>query len=93
MMARELRSHRDASRVNWGCFDGVDPTVEQINLGTLQRIADATEQMARKYVDLLNEVERLNALAKERRERADRLERRIAALRGVITRLKRKGQA
>lgn len=77
---------REGSRQDW-LHTG---PVEHTNAGSLQRIADATEKIAINYDSLL----RAKQSAEEGRDywrgRADKLERRISALKGVITRLKRK---
>lgn len=65
------------------------PSHDQLKLGCLQRIADATEQTAKNHVELINARNRLQ-LEVDRLQSAYRtLERRNAALRGVITKLKR----
>ena len=68
----------------------VSPTWDHVQIGCLQRIADATEAMAKSYADLIKERDRY--LRWYREEAADkvRLHRQCAALRGHITRLKRK---
>jgi len=64
------------------------PTIEQINCGSLQRIADASEVMARRYVDLLKDVEQYRRWWNEEREKNAALTRSNSALRGQITKLK-----
>jgi hypothetical protein len=77
------------SRRSWGAADPA--TIEQLKLGCLQRIADATEVMAKRYSLLIEERDYWERRAKEERAAAERLRRSNAALRGAITRLKRKG--
>lgn len=77
---------REASRKDWGGNN----TVADINAGSLQRIADATELMAKRYTELIDERDRLKRWADEARDRAYRVERSNAALRGVVTRLKKR---
>lgn len=67
-----------------------DKTVEHINAGSLQRIADATELMAKNYTNLQNDVDRYRGWYKEGREEIDRLNKRISGLKGVITKMKNK---
>lgn len=81
-----MGNFRQISRQEWSAAD----TVESINAGSLQRIADATEAMAKGHVELANERDRLKGWAENRQQRIERLERQNAALRGVITRLRRK---
>ena len=72
-----FKSYREESRANWGrtLCDEQHPSNEEVQLGAILRIADAAEVMARNHQQLINE--------------RDRLLRRIAALRGHITRLKK----
>lgn len=78
-------TQREASKKHWNSNN----TVEDINSGCLQRIADATEAMAKNYVDLQNERDRLIARVEYRDERITKLENRIRGLKGVITKLKK----
>lgn len=72
-----------------GAYTG-NKTVEHLQLGTLQRIADATEKMAMRYTELIDKAARLeranNSLYVQNRQQ----ERSISALKGRITKLKRK---
>lgn len=63
--------------------------LEQLRTGALLRIADATEKMAASYDQLRRERDNLSASVDAAWEREARLERRVAALRGVITRMKK----
>lgn len=82
------KNYRDESRINWGTNKEGNLNLEQIQVGCLLRIADASEAMAKEYNRLLvsekyqtKKAFRLQAeLATERR--------RTAALRGHIKRLK-----
>ena len=75
---------RDASKKIWTSAN----TVEHINCGSLQRIADAVELMARRYSDLITERDVFKERADRRLNSLQKAERRISALRGVITKLK-----
>lgn len=86
-----FKNYRQQSRdVNWGIRSDRDGlSLEQINTGSLLRIADATEKMCL-------DREKLERDYKYMRDERDRYRdlyckeyRRNAALRGVITRLKR----
>ena len=84
------KSYRDESRVNWGTKRDDNLNLEQIQVGCLLRIADASEAMAKEH-------NRLLASEKYQREKANWLQqeleterRRSAALRGHIKRLKKK---
>lgn len=85
-------SHRQSSRKEWITPHGLHPSIDQIQLGCLQRIADATEKMAGNYDALIHDRDLYKRWYNEERERNARLERRIRSLRGVITRMKRKQQ-
>lgn len=81
-----MGNFRQISRQEWSAAD----TVESINAGSLQRIADATEAMAKGHVELARERDNYKRWYEQEQERRNRLDRRIIALRGVITRIKRK---
>lgn len=82
-------SHRDQSRTNWGC-DG-QPTIEQIQLGAVLRIADAVEAMAENHVRLMADRDMFERCYRDEQLRRERAERSAASLRGHIKRLKRMG--
>jgi len=72
---------KDISRRTWRPGKENETTVETIQLGALLRIADATEVMAIRYTDLIDEVARLrrynaeldSLLRSERHRSAQRL--------------------
>lgn len=66
------------------------PTVEEINTGSLQRIADAAEKMAKNYTDLQDELEKMTKSKNYWRDQAEYKTRQIFALKGHITRLKKR---
>ena len=67
-----------------------DGTLELINAGSLQRIADATELMATNYTRLQADLEFYKALAAERDDTIGRIWRSLAAQKGQVTRLRNK---
>ena len=81
-----MATMRDDSRGSWTCLS----TTESIKAGSLQRIADATEKMAASYDNLRTDRDYYKREHAERGATIAILERRLAALRGVITKLKRK---
>lgn len=85
-------TYREESRRDWH-REEVPPTNDDLKLGCLQRIADATEMMARRYHDLIDERDKYKNAYKRVCLYEDRANRRIAALRGVITKLKKKLEA
>lgn len=83
------RSYRDESRSNYGCFDRA-PNADELKLGALMRIADATEVMAHEYKRLIEQRDMYERWWRESIAGVKRLERRNAALRGQITKLRKK---
>lgn len=63
-------------------------TVEHINAGSLQRIADATELMARRHLDLIRERDEYERRYKAAVARERALERKLSAAKGQITKLR-----
>lgn len=81
---------REASEREWLTkSDGA--THDRINCGSLQRIADATEVMARTHQALIDEREGYRRGWQNAKSRINYLERSNAALRGCITKLKKGG--
>lgn len=81
-----MNTMRDVSKQN---FVGGN-TTEAIQTGCLQRIADATEHMAKRFVELQDELQRQKDKLKLERAWRERLQRRCIALKGVVTRMKGK---
>lgn len=81
-----MANQREDSKRNWSS----NGRIEEINSGSLQRIADATEVMAQNYVQLQNDRDMYKRWWQEQQERTEKLRRRVAALQGVITKMKNK---
>lgn len=83
--------HRANSRIQWGKqVDGDhNPSYNDILLGCALRSADALELMAKNHAQLVADRDRFERWYKDEREKVKRLYRRDAALRGIITKLKR----
>lgn len=79
-----MPNFREASRQNW---DGAN-TVEHINAGSLQRIADATELMAKRHTELIRERDNYERMWRTATARAQTTERRLSAAKGQITKLR-----
>ncbi len=83
--------HREGSRADFNTA-GWNPTIQEINTGSLQRIADASEKMAANWITLTTERDRYKQWYENERDGRQRETARllnvIRALRGVITRLK-----
>lgn len=66
------------------------PFADEIRNGALQRIALATEKMAESYDSMRRELDDWKTRAEWRAKRMCELRRQVAALRGVVTKLKRR---
>ena len=85
-------NHRKASKESWLTIIGGRPTLEEIKVGSLQRIADAAELMAQNHAQLIRERDNYKRWYEAALDRRHSLERRVAALRGVITKMKRRSE-
>lgn len=63
--------------------------IDHVNCGSLQRIADATEKMARNYTELQNRCDYYKLNFHSTLDALKKRDRTIAALRGQITKLKK----
>lgn len=77
----------ELSRQTW---TAENPNLEHINAGSLQRIAAATEKMAERHTELIRQRDSFERAAEHWRGKADDKDRRIAALKGEITKLRKK---
>ncbi len=84
-----MPSLRDASRKSFTTFND-SPTHEEIRTGSFQRIADSVETIAKRYSDLLDDAAREKRQREEAEAGVSKLYRRIYALKGVITKLKKR---
>lgn len=84
-------SLRDASRKEY-LLRGESAHTDELRTGALQRIADAVEKMAQRHTELIDERDMYKRWYDRESERRARAERRIAALQGVITRMKKARQ-
>jgi hypothetical protein len=85
----DFQGYRQQSRdIQWGSKDE-NLTIDQINCGSLLRIADAAEHIAENHRKLTEENKWLSSSRKSVMAERDRLARSNAALRGVITKMKR----
>ncbi len=82
----EKKDFRDMSKGNW--LGGV--TNDNLNSGSLQRIADAAEEMATNYLQLQNDLDRYKRYYEEKSECISRLLKQLSAKTGHITKLKKK---
>jgi hypothetical protein len=84
-------TYRKASRMDWQVA-GADEnlTTHHLSLGCLQRIADATEVMAKNNQGLLNERDQARKSRDYWQAEYDSIARRLIAARGQITKLKKR---
>jgi hypothetical protein len=81
------KSFRNGSKENWSSnSDGL--TIEQINAGSLQRIADASEKMAMNHDQLIRSRDYYKRAYESSMASVKSLERSNASLRGQITKMK-----
>ena len=88
-------SYRIESRKNYGkTVESVsdNASIEQLNCGSLMRIADSLEIIQNNYKYLMDEQIRLRAKMNEYLIMVAAGERKIRALKGVVTKLKKKKQ-
>lgn len=78
-------SLRDKSRLNWLNESNSN---ENIQLGCMLRIADATEAMAKRHTELIDERDRYKRWYEQSNRERLLFERRVAALKGQITKLR-----
>ncbi len=84
---------KESSKIDWQT--PVDeknkyPGDKNIELGCLMRIADATEKMASNYIQLQNDLDWYKKRYETEQKTSVNLNRKIASLKGVITKLKNK---
>lgn len=77
---------REESKQNWISRGNT----EDINAGSMQRMADALELIAKDRQKLIDDKEYYQESAKRYQECYENEQRRVAALKGVITKLRKK---
>jgi hypothetical protein len=87
-----FRSYRKESKTDWGTTipESDNLNLDQIQTGAILRIADAAEAMSYNFVQMQNDLEMYKRWYTECRQSKERMARRISALQGVITRMKKK---
>lgn len=85
------KPYKEIVDTNWA---GPEPMEQEtIRTACLWDIAQSVRKMALRHTELISERDSFERLYRDNRARADTLERQNAALRGVITKLKRKAGA
>lgn len=93
-MAKKRLDYKAASKINW--YSDVEehetdwPGMENVKMACLQRIAAATEAMAVNHIQLQADYERAKNGRENYLKMYEESQRRIIALKGVITKLKKK---
>ena len=87
-MTEERLQYRSGSRLEWRTL-GDWLTTAEVQAGCLQRIADALEKVVPRYDAMQDSLALYKRWHEEEKQRRRKCERRIAALQGVITRVKR----
>lgn len=83
--------YRDESKLDFWRLVGDNEGLraDEVQLGAVLRIADAVEKMAGPYSRLVQDNEILKQRVEHFRQRVQKLERQLAATRGVVSRMKR----
>lgn len=84
----DRESYREISKRVFGREKKDSAAIDEINCGSLQRIADAAESMARNYLQLQADVTLYKRWYEESQKQIAGRDRTISALRGQITKLK-----
>lgn len=83
------RTFRELSRLDFTLPAESSGTESQVKIGALQRIADATELMAKNHASLVADRDFWKSQAKYAELMRSRSDHRVRALKGVITKLRR----
>lgn len=83
-----MSTMREHSKKTWTAND----TLGHINAGSLQRIADAAEAMAKRHTELITARDWYESAYRETSAREKHLKRRLAAAHGQITKLRNKAK-
>lgn len=87
-----FKSYREESRTNWGVTvtENTKPDRDQLHLGCMLRIADATEAMAKNFIQLQNELKWANERNQRNKTSIEKLQRQVNAYKGIVKKLKNK---
>lgn len=83
--------YKESSRANWGVHlnDAQTLQKEDIKIGAILRIADSLERIEKPYLNLIEECKTLREQNNRRLSRISKLEKQIAAYKGIITKMKK----
>jgi alanine dehydrogenase len=91
-MSMIFKSYRKESRTDWGVTvtENTKPDRDQLHLGCMMRIADATEVMAQNFIQLQNQLKWANERNQRLVAQNEKLQRQVNAYKGVVKKLKNK---
>lgn len=87
------KSYREHSRTNWTTEVDGWPGVDRINIGSLQRIADATEAMAKNHDQMQSDLDWYKSQYTRHLAEIQRLKNSRAGYMAALTKLRRKQNA
>lgn len=85
------KSFKESSRISY-LTEGDNPTTDELQLGCLQRIADATELMAKPFIKMVQDLEWYSKERTRLLNENDHLKNRIAGHKAAYTKLKNKSE-
>lgn len=80
---------REKSKLNYNDNNNV-ASLEELTVGSFQRIADATEKMASNYIKMENDLKWYKDKYQQQKDEIEHLCKRISGFKGYIKRLKNK---
>jgi hypothetical protein len=91
-MATIFKSYRKESKIDWGTDKPINESLnnEQLKLGAILRIADATEVMAKRHTELIADRDLYKRWWEDERKKTERLQRQVNAYRGLVKKMKAK---
>lgn len=89
----DFQDYREKSRQSWGTSRDRSPSLEEINTGAILRIADAVEKTASSYDNMRTDRDNWKRRYEETLACTNRLVRRVSALKGIITKMKKQPAA
>lgn len=91
-MAKQSKYWKEQSKLLWftSVEEGQSISTESVKIGCLMRIADSLEKIEQPFADLISENKRLKESRIYHLSKIQTLEKRVAAFKGIINRMKRK---
>lgn len=85
-----FKNYREETRTNWGAHQDGNLNLDQINTGCMLRIADATEVMAKRHQELIDDRDRYKRWYDNEVKLNAKLRRSNNAYKGLVNKLKKK---